>query len=168
MSNHNRGWLDLVNYLCKNLFEAEERRIKAVTVDLIQQNSEAHNTQLDAFFFRSVIYRYPGARGRPTSRSLHVSLYGTMEKCLEDMDRVQADQAEVQQMLFRLMQPCTTQQEIRDALPDCLTEMLPEWGKKLERRYEEAWSITTDPRAWEQYQKAKPKIEMYSVTRLLY
>ena len=72
-------------------------------------------------------------------------------------------------MVFRLVQGCTTRQDIRDVLPECLVAQDKDMGlQTFERTRPPAYTLDNDKRAMKQYEKILPIIEYYSGTHLLF
>jgi len=82
--------------------------------------------------------------------------------------KVDLEKQLIKQSLSHLLIPCRSEQDIRDALPDCLSALMPRSIQALPRTNEEAWTIRNDERALRQYRKALPRIEFYSAARLIY
>lgn len=87
---------------------------------------------------------------------------------LNDVKKVELDKEQIKQVLFKLLYPTTTLQEIRDALPDCLVPLAPDISKLSRQTDDPTWFIRNDERALKQYRKILPKIEMYAMSRLIY
>ena len=105
------------------------------------------------------------AKGIKTS--LHPSLVPSMERHTKDKKEVEFDRLRVKQALALLLKDVRTAQDLRDALPNQLTEMIDQI-KGMERSRPEGFTLMTDPRKIKQYQKLREKIEFYTAARLLY
>lgn len=158
----------LIDHIISCLFSSEKRRLENFIATMIDTNQEASGTRLDGFHYQGTFYRREGLRGQLVRKVLHLSLHRQMDDHLADAAKITSDEQEIRQTLFKLMNPCVTINEIRDTLPNCLTNTLPDWASRLDRVQEEAWSIQSDARAVRQYNKVLPKIELYSAARLLY
>lgn len=164
----------LAEYFTGYLFQAEVRRLGAWKDKLIKLNNEAKNKQLAGFLYKGKWYQTSGLpNGRYEKVPLTFTLGPEMEKYLADENHIKLERQVIGQLLSRLLSPCTTYQDMRDALPDCLAECVPSI-RQLSRTREEAWPLrdvieaASYERSLRQYEKLKPKIEMYAATRLIY
>lgn len=166
---------DLVSNLVDTLFKPEHRRLYKLLAELNIENKRIHQRTYDGFIFRGKFYMplteeggsltYP-SRGDPKT-PMHFSLCKRMEFWLKDRETIWKDEKETRQALFILLEPCKTQQEIRDALPECLV-LIDEHLSKYPRTRESAYTLEENDRGRRQYEKILPKIEIYSVTRLIF
>lgn len=157
----------LIDAIIQTLFSAEERRLTKAIDEMCRSNTEAYKEQLDGFHYQGRFFRPEGLKGHLKRKVLHLSLHPQMDLHLRDEASIQADQQAIRQTLFQLLDPCKSDQDVRDTLPNCLTDTL---GKvaQLQRMAEPAFTIADNPRAMKQYLKVLPKLEMYSAARLLY
>lgn len=176
----------LIDAILSTLLTNEENRLTRWLDEIVQSNSEAYHEIRHGFLYEGDAYRpsdFVGAKaiqmrmpfGRikqvlPQTvplRIIHPDLEPTIQAYRKDRAMIDDDRQLMSQTLFRLIDPCSTQQDIRDALPDCLTDTLGS-AAKLPRRNEPAFTIADDPRAMKQYLKALPKLQSYSAARLLF
>lgn len=161
-----------LNELISKLFEPERRRLNLVIRDLNVSNKRLKALKTDGFLYGGKFYMalnvsatIPSAgQAKPT---LDFSLNGEMEQHLKDCKIIADDSAMIKQILWKLLKPCNREADIRNALPECLVPIIP--SLKAHPRYTFAgYTIFEDVRAWRQFQKYLPKMELYSITRLLY
>lgn len=162
---------NLINKLMVSLFAAEERRLAAFIIELNDRNKVAQNASIDGFLYNGKAYMPSSGQlvipskgeAKPT---LHCDLQDEMETWVKDMKSIHDDSLLVRQMLFRILQPCRSETEIRDALPECLVSMA---GLPHHPRCENAgFTLRGDHRAMRQFAKLMDKIQVYSVTGMLY
>lgn len=163
----------IIAAISAKLFEAEERRLNGVIIELNRRNKRAHEKSItvDGFLHQGRYYLPRNVSvtvaGKGESKTpLHLSLYDDMERHLEDRRLVEEERKFISQVLYRLLRDCKTQQEIRDALPECLTNLAG--LTHLNRQQEPAWTLREDPRALRQYEEILPKMEVYCAARLIY
>ena len=159
----------MVNSIIETLFAAEKRRLQKWLNDIVTSNYEQHKlSQPVGFIYGGTYYRpdWQGT-GRFPKRALHSSLWDIMDKWLADKAIINDDSQMISQALFGLMENCTTYQEVRDALPECLVNCI-DWLKTMTRTRDELWTIAHDPRRLRQYKKLIPRIEDYTVSMLIY
>lgn len=162
----------LVRKLTASLFVAEERRLNGKIVELNTRNKQVRKLQVDGFLFSGQFYLPTGVstvRFGPgqAKAPLHDSLVDSMEEYLADQKSIRTDQNLIRQTLFQVLSNCRTDQDFRNALPECLVEHI-EGLNRLSRTEEPGYTVRSNPRALRQFQKALPKIELYAATRLIY
>lgn len=160
----------VIDKIINTLFAADNRRLQKWIDRLDSQNREARNdNMLLGFLYLGRYYRPSHVEGPdPTGvKPLDPTLYATVDAFLADEKLVDTDKAFIRQGLFTILDPCKDMQEVRDALPECLVDFLPEL-KELERNADECWTIASNPRAIRQFEKVRPKLEAYAVARMIY
>lgn len=160
---------ELIDRILSDLFSAEERRLAACVEDLVRKNKAFYpDKPHDGFIFYGEVFDTPGlVNGRRTRVSLSRKLEGEMNDFIKDRNTVDLDRKLISQTLFAILKPCSSPQDIRNALPECLVSSLPEY-KFMPRTQPEAWTLAGDARQKMQYEKYASKIEFYSAARLLY
>ena len=160
---------EIIKALTSALFMAETKRLKKRELELVAENRSLSSEHYDGFFYQGQFYtdldRSLAAKG--TKASLHPSLVPSMEKHIKDKKEVEFDRLRVKQALALLLKDVRTAQDLRDALPNQLAEMIDQI-KDMERSRPEGFTLMTDSRKIKQYQKLREKIEFYTAARLLY
>ena len=160
---------EIIKALTSALFMAETKRLKKRELDLVAENRSLSSEHYDGFFYQGQLYtdldRSTVAKG--IKASLHPSLVPSMEAHAKDKVEVEFDRLRVKQALALLLKDVRTAQDLRDALPNQLAEMIDQI-KSMERSRPEGFTLMTDPRKIKQYQKLREKIEFYTAARLLY
>lgn len=161
----------VINFVLEKLFEAEKRRLAGVILELNNSNKRLKSLTADGFLYGGQVFMPSGVSTvvqqgvcKPT---LHFTLNNTMEAWLKDEKTVKDDLCLIKQMLFRVLKPCTSDREIRNALPECLVVLVPGMGNEP-RADNAGYTLRGDLRAMRQFSKLVPKMEIYSVGRLLY
>ncbi len=169
MPNMGSSMYKLITHLLKELFVAEKRRLDKNVADLIRKNNELLGVQHAGFLYYGEYYTATGFKNMASKEkvTLHDSLTDKIKWHIQDSKTIADDERLIGQIIFKITDPCTTLQDIRDSLPECLATMIPALAK-LPRHNIEGWSIRQDTRATRQFNKLLPKIEMYSAARLLY
>lgn len=156
------------------LFMPETRRL-AIAIDrLIEQNEEIlRDNMTRGFMFAGEVYRHSHSNTIYKSYPMLAwDLNPEMERWLKDRKAVDLDRDQIGQMLFRLqsnvMQSGTEyqRQEQRDALPECLIPLVPEF-RGIPRRMNVQFFLRSE-RDIRQYTKILPKIELYAMASLIY
>ena len=160
---------EIIRALTDALFSAEIKRLRKRELDLVAENRSLSSEHYDGFFYQGQFYtdldRSLAAKG--IKASLHPSLAPSMERHIKDKKEVEFDRLRVKQALALLLKDVRTAQDLRDALPNQLAEMIDQI-KGMERSRPEGFTLMTDPRKIKQYQKLREKIEFYTAARLLY
>lgn len=157
-----------ITYILSELFKAETRRLEKSTDRILESHQEITHQRLDGFMYQGKFYRHSNAAvGGGKRVSLHLDLWSKMEQHLADEKQVSLDHASIHQILFKLIEPCFCLQDIRDAIPDCIIDILPQEIRSLERRRNPEFFLNHE-RDFKHYAKVLPRIEFYSAARLLY
>jgi hypothetical protein len=159
----------VIDQICEILFQSEQRRIQTWIDQLIKQNMEFYpQVKFDGFLHDGVLYRGSWTvKGPIPTKAIHASLWPEMDLLITGKKEIEQDEAFIRQTLFKLLYDCQTDQDVRDALPDCLVSILT-FTNPLSRTRPAAYTIEGDQRALKQYQKMLPKIELYTATKLLF
>lgn len=164
-------WIDAI---VNQLFAAEDRRIDKMIEELNRKNSDIKKKVFFGFmhlgqrFVPKVHSQNRAATWRQPLPTLAFALNDEANAFLADVKKVRLDEEQIRQILFKLLYPAKTLQDVRDALPECLVPLAPHVSKMKRQDNEPAWTIRNDERALRQYKKILPKIEMYAMSRLIY
>lgn len=168
---NSRDWIQLI---LDKLFAAESRRLDARISELNQRNSEIKKKVLYGFMHMGKRYipkeyrAQAAAMARQPMPTLAFELISEANAFQTELNRIKLDRDQIGQVLFKLLYQCTTLQEVRDSLPDCVANMVPDLAKLNRYMRDPTWIIRNDDRAIRQYNKMLPKIEMYAMSHLLY
>lgn len=160
----------LITTITRSLMEAEKRRLAGVKAQLVKTALERYGAHKDGFAYAGQVFDREGLPKGPRQRvSLDYALYAEADDYLADMAQIDTDTRLISQILVPLLDTCTNLQEVRDALPECLVDTLPEL-QKFSRRMPAAWTLQgpTNDRLRRQYEKILPRIAFYSAARLMY
>lgn len=169
MPTKNSSYYQLIQTFLKELFVGEQRRLNKSIADLTMANNELKGVQAHGFLFNGEFYTAPGfkAMGNVKKENLHDSLTAKAEWHIKSADRVATEERMIGQVIFKLLGPCTTLQDMRDTLPDFLAEIIPAL-KNLPRHNEVGCSLSGDTRGSRQLEKWLPRMEFYAAARLIY
>lgn len=165
----NTSMFKVIQHLTTNLFAAEHRRLDKTVANLIRRNNELLASSASGFLYYGEYYTAQGFQTSPGAPkvTLHDSLSEEIKWHLKDSQQITEDQAMISQIIFKLASPAESLQEMRDTLPDCLSQMIPALAS-LPRHNEVGYTLRADIRGSRQFNDLLPKIEMYSAARLLY
>lgn len=160
----------LLTIILDELFIAENRRLERTIEVLNEKHNKLRLTQDDGFIFSGLYYRPKGNPGKPALQkaSLDERLVDEGMAFLKDKSYVAQEKQLIKQALLFVLTPCQSRQDIRDALHDCLSDVLTRDIAALPRTRPHAFTIEGNPRAMRQYQAALPRMEFYSAARLFY
>ena len=161
----------VVDSIVHQLFLPEERRHLSTIDRLVVENAQLGDERRPAFIFQGTVYQASSEKGRISRGyrvpSLHALLVPKMMEFLVDVSAVRRDKQMIYQAITRLVKTATNGQHLRDALPDCLVQFVPEIAQ-LPRKNAFFQVHSGDARFLGQLQKILPTIEMYSAASLLY
>lgn len=158
----------LIDEIKSMLFAPENRRLAAAIDQLVDSHDEINRDHTMGFMFNGEVYRH--SRSNTIYQSwpmLAWALNGDMERWLKDRKQVQLDEAQIGQMLFKLLYQANDLQEIRDTLPECLVSLVPQL-RAMQRKFNQEFLIRHNERDLKQFRKILPKIEMYAMASLIY
>lgn len=170
MPSNNSSYFKLIQKFLEDLFVGEKRRLNKSVADLIRANNELKGEQAAGFLFMGEYYTAAGFQvmGNGTKKpTLHDSLTSKAEWHIKSATRVADEEKLIGQIIFKLLMPCETLQDMRDTLPDFLSEMIPAL-KPLPRLNEPGCSLSNDTRATRQFNKLIERMEFYAAARLMY
>ncbi len=167
--NNSYEWIDRILNI---LFEAENRYINSEVDRLNQRNCEIKKKQFRGFVhmgdhFVPLSMQRIRVHGDRTLPALDFKLMDEAREFVTRRKKIQNDYGQIKQLLYKLLHPAKSLQEIRDSLPESVVAMMPELAK-LNRQQDPTWVIKDDPGALKLYNNVLPKIETYAMTRLLY
>ena len=157
-----------VTAILKAVFEKEEAQLTKREHALIAKNAELSGPS-DGFRHMGIIYTLltGTARRMGSYGSLDRSLLPTMETLLAERQTIEGDKDRIRQALAMVLKDCRSHQDMRDALPNAVKDLILEC-RSLERARGEGFTLADNPRSYTQYMKLREKIEFYVSTRLLY
>lgn len=169
--NNSYQWIELI---MDKLFEPEDRRIDKMVSELNMANSEIKGKQLHGFMhmgkrYIPKEYELVGkALAKKPLPSLAFSLLNQANEFDTEVRKLALDRDQIKQVLYKLIYQCNNTQEIRNCLPECVVELLPNLRSMQRTITDPTYLIRNDKFAMKAYEKILPKIEMYSVMRLIY
>jgi hypothetical protein len=162
---------ELLDALVTVLFEAETRRIDGLVTELDKKNREIQGHKLEGFTFKGAVYIPTQRVYKPTSHTMFKPLCFSLLKegnhLVNECRVIQWEKQSIKQTFYKMLFQCADAQEIRDALPDCVANLVPALAK-IPRKLPEGILWQSDNRTLRQIEAMIPKIEFYAATRLLY
>lgn len=157
-----------VTTLLKLLFEREEEQLNRRALKMIPRNI-ALGGSTDGFRHMGVIYSELSGSMRKQGKYPPVdrSLTGELDAILAERKTIEYEKDRIRQAFTLVLRDCRTFQDMRDALPNCVKDLIPEC-RHLDRTREEAFTLADNPRSYTQYMQLREKIEFYVASRLLY
>lgn len=158
---------DFINRLVNYIFETDENHILDWVKKMVKQNQQEWGSRDNCFLYQGTVFSVPSLGERPKQvRPLHAALTTQMDALAKAKKVVTDDKIFIRQMIFTLVDDCITPQDVRDNLPDCLVNYVPEL-KALPRDRPPAFLLADRPAIHRQYQRIYPTIQAYCATRLI-
>ncbi|RWB40487.1 MAG: hypothetical protein EOQ44_25455 [Mesorhizobium sp.] len=159
---------ETVTALLTLLFEREEAQLSKRELKLIGRNVGLGGSA-DGFRHMGEIYSELTGPGRKRGKYtvLHRELVPEMDDILAERKIVNYERDRIRQAFTLALRDCRSWQDMRDALPNCVKDLIPEC-RHLPRTREEAFTLADNPRSYTQYMQLREKIEFYVAARLLY
>ncbi len=157
--------------ILKKLYEAEHRRLQINVNKVVEANNTLYKVLADGFFYNGEFYGTPvRMKGKRVSVPLHIDLFGQMDDHIHDANTLAEDGVKIRQLLFKLLEPCGNTghmaQDIRDAVPDCIQDALPNEIRCLGRIRPNEQMVPLPDMGF--YREIMPKIEFYAAARMFY
>lgn len=160
----------VINELVRRLFEPDAQRLQKWIDKIDSENRAAQNdNNLMGYVYLGRYYRPSYVQGADPIgvKLIHHTLAGQAEAYLRDEQLVESQKAMVRQGLVLLLEPCQSNQEMRDALPEGVVQLAPEL-KTLTRQRDEAWTLEDNPRGKRQFDKVRLFLDAYAMARMIY
>ena len=157
----------VVNNIMSRLFTSDRKRVGKLTEELNTKNCLVRGESAPGFIYMGKSYVVGRMTPRQPLPTLSLHLLKEGEEFLRIASTLKHDEEQIRQLLVQLLYGFETTQDVRDLLPETLVAMFPDL-KKLPRIREPAWTIFDKPHIMREYQRLLPKVEMYSVSNLLY
>jgi hypothetical protein len=124
---------------------------------------------INGFVFDGVAYRLPDPVTKEIGlRGLETELDYEMETLLSSRTQRAQEIRQISMLIFLICKDHISEfQDLRDLLPECLCPAFPELAQ-LTRTRPAAFSIQDNPSMQAKWDKALPRIEYYTATRMLY
>ena len=169
MAGRNSTLKEIVDELLSKLFSAEKAHLQPRIQKIIDKNAALMGSSVaNGFRYKGVTYsNLANATRLGAMGNLHTDLFPEMDRLLVETKELEYDKARVKAALIILLQTAYTDQDYRDAVPNCLAALVDRWNG-LPRTREEAYTLENDPMKMNQYKKVVPTIEYHAASRYLY
>lgn len=156
-----------VSFLLNALFKAEERRTTSLIKTLCDEATSVSKKKYEGFVYQGVSYTCSNERKKLGIYPLPFQLTETCTAFISEIRKVDNDRVRIKQLLIKIINNCSTPQEIRDSLPDCLVNLtsLKDYDRIHLNMF---YLIESDKYNLAEYKKLLPVIEAYSVSHLIY
>ena len=159
-----------VEYALGCLFLAESKRIDKAITDLCQKNANLTGNHCFGFMYQArrfiPVMNMDSLRKTKQLPTLHIKLADDVIAFHSDLMRLERDKNQIKQIFFLLLKDCTNEQDVRNCLPECVVSLTEYKNLYPKRLYDGTQRLA--PSIRQDYEKVLPKIEMYSVSYLLY
>ena len=159
-----------VQYALDCLFLAESTRIDKAITDLCQKNANLTGNHCFGFMYQARRFipavNMDSLKKQKQLPTLHIKLADDVIAFHSDLMRLERDKNQIKQIFFLLLKDCTSEQDVRNCLPECVVNLTQYKNMYPRRLYDGAQRLA--PSVRQDYEKILPKIEMYSVSYLLY
>ena len=157
----------VISQMVGQLVNATEQGLEGRTLTLIKQNQALGGVRL-GYVFSDSIYALPNLHNKAVRevKPIDHTLFNAAQDLHRDHETFRKDRQLLVQGLGILLAPCTTWQDIRDALPEFAKGLL-EQTTKLTRTRDEAWTLQELPLRLHGYEATKRCINLFMAERML-
>lgn len=161
-------YLSLLQPLIDSVMVPEYNRFKGISDDLVKRNHRLGNGELGFFFMgkRYTTHHADFLLGE-TLPNAHPALIEDVRFLLADIEKADRDSKKLSQSLSVVLPKCSTNQEVRDTLPEVFMRDVPIL-RSLERKHPEGFILEKYPMLKRQYDKAVAIAEYYMASKLVY
>jgi hypothetical protein len=158
----------IIQEVNKILFEHEIKRLRNHELELVRENANLGGSS-DGFRYNGKVFTQQEtkliSRGKFTVPN--VEMLPAVKLYLEDSNLIDYDKLRVNQAMTLVLKDTKSTQDVRDALPECLVQLLPSY-RQYQRTRPEAFTLSENPRSYNQYMNLREKIEFYVASKMLY
>lgn len=162
----------LIDQLTTTLFKHESEHADKLLNELIDANNRLKGIVSVGILLQGKKF-VPTQYGKLTALqavkipSLHFTLMECGNDFLREVNQSEIDKAQIKQILFKILQPCSNIQDVRDALPECIVNNHAPL-LAMQRTREEVYTIKDDVRAMKQWKDLLPKISLFAMSKFIY
>jgi hypothetical protein len=155
--------------LLTKVFAGEQKRLDKLKTSFAKRNREVMPEASDGFVHRMIFFstKPDDPNVKTSAYPAHVTLVLELNQFFVELNRLEQDMLRVKQGLAIVLRDCTTAQDVRDALPNSMAELLDQ-TKRLPRTRPEAYTLQNKPIQQQQYTTMRNLMEVYVMTRAMY
>ena len=160
-----KSWAKVIaDHLCSR----DSRRLEAAKEELIRANHNAGGHP-HGFLFGGKFHTNLPPVDQPAAEKklLDKSLHSAGRDYMEDIKVTEREHMRLRQGLNLLLSFCSTDQDVRDALPDVVVGFFPELNA-LPRFKEEAWVFRDSPLKMHSHKMTADLMTFYACNQILY
>lgn len=155
--------------LLAQVFAGEYKRLEKMKVALAKRNLEINPDAVNGFAHRMTFFSHlPPEVTKGAHRAVpHPSLIPDLEQYHLEVQQNERDRMKITQGLAMVLRDCKTAQDVRDALPNSMADLLDQ-TKRLPRTRPEAYTLDDKPIQKAQYPALRDLMEVFMMTRAMY
>jgi len=158
----------LIDYIVTTLLKKDHARLDRILEGFLEQNHTLGGIK-EGFLLEGKFHTLlpPRQQFAIEKRMLHPRLHGEVREYIAERRLIEVEGKTIQQGLSLLVKPCKTTQDLRDALPEDIVDLVPQF-KSLSRQRPEAWCLEGSEFQKHQYSAVKDKLMFYITNQMLY
>lgn len=150
----------IIEEILNGLFTYEQLRHRRCVDRIIEQNSARGR-------FLYADRTFVPSNNPPARVTLDSHLFPQIDKLILDIENVEHDRKLFSQVLFNVLGPCSSRQDVGDTLPVQVVQCVPFLKPVLATRVKpEGHSVADNPRAAKQFEDIRDKLELYAQLQL--
>lgn len=161
---------NLITTLVNRLFEPEDRRLDLVITELDRQNREMKGHERQGFILGGQVFiprKSPYIRDKVSYPSLAWPLTEQANAFLRDANSIRDDKQMISQIMGLAIMPCSTVNDIRNALPESIV-ILSSDLLALPRTNVEGYTLLGNERSMEHFRVMSAKVDFYAALQMVY
>ncbi len=159
---------ELIRFLTDKLAAKDYTRLNGVLQNLIEENQALGGPNVGFLFHGEFHSNLPiRQRAAAPKQHIHASLMPAASQYVLEKRQLATDLKRIGHGLSIVLMPCKTTQDVRDALPDLVKDMVPDL-KDLSRTRPEAFTIAGETFKMVDYKVTEDLIAFYVANQILY
>jgi hypothetical protein len=158
----------LIEYIITTLLKKDYTRLDLILEGFLEQNYMLGGIK-EGFLLEGKFHTLLPSKQQFVieKRMLHPRLHGEVREYLAERRLIEVEAKTIQQGLSLLVKPCKSTQDLRDALPEDIVDLVPQF-RSMTRQRPEAWCLEGSEFQKHQYGTVKEKLMFYITNQMLY
>jgi hypothetical protein len=160
----------LIAPLVDELLQHQATRLRDFLAEILNDNALLTTGVSEGAYFKGARFVHPNARrlGTMPLPALDPSLEPSMQRYVDELAVLRKDRDQLSQRLAVVLTPCSSSQDIRDALPESFVELVKDF-QGMPRTRPEGWVLDGRPEGIKrQFQEAVAIALRHQTIRLLF
>ena len=161
--------VELAGPMIEKLFEKDIRRLEQWATRLIEENHRLGGPVYGFLYKGEFVTTLPkNQRPKADKKSLHPDLRAEADDFFAERKQMENERQRLTQGLQQFLRDCRTNQDVRDALPDTASMVLPGEIANLKRTRPTAYAYQNKPLHLHNFELISGILDFYAANQLIY